>query len=476
MPLTRTKVNVQTTENVQVNSEVEKLKKSPDANFATGGLNDETVHAETISLTSSETAKVQADTAKVQASARTAYINQVSQGVQTWNLQPPGLEEFMDLAVAEFCLAKIWLAIVEHRWYAFFTKVVDGVRTADQQKLQDCVNVATRHSYALLSELYGYGNLDVATHLSVKAPVDTVLLCDNSGSMTLTDRSVQGDTEMSRWEALKLAAKDDSFVGAMFDSDGYQLDLMTGDPKLRSICQRIDVNGVQTWVLMDPKTEGKYAILLEERGIPYGFKGLTSQEQVDLIFGTGIGADYGTPTAEAIWRFYETHVRQQARNGTLNKPVIMTIYTDGKPSGRDVEKEIMKIKAELATTVFGDHAMLFQLVQCGKEKSVNEWFDNLDSSVEKDPLTGKPKLDSRTGEPVYPNKGIGDIVDCVSDYEIELAQILAKNPGCDWFDVPYYRVKCRVGVAIKALDQADETSVSKPVTAMGTVFRKMGFT
>lgn len=270
---------------------------------------------------------------------------------------------------------------------------------------------------------------------------------------------------MSRWESLKLVAKDDSFVGSMFDSDGYQLDLMTGDIKLKNICSRINLNGVSTWVLPDPKTEAKYAVLLEERGIPYGFKGLTSQEQVEIIFGAGIGADYGTPTAESIWRIYETQVREKAKNGTLEKPIIVTCYTDGKPSGRNVKTEIRKIKEELNNTIYGNHAMLFELVQCGKDKSVNDWFDELDTDEDVNPLTGKA---------VDPNPGVGDIIDCVSDYEIELKQVLAKNPGCDWFDVPYYRVKCRVGCAIRALDQADEISVSKPLTAMGTVFAKMG--
>lgn len=475
MPLTRTKANVQTAANVETNKEVESLKKTPDSNFASGGLNDETVHAQTNPLTAQETAKVQAETTKVATDARTQYVKQVKEHVETYNLQPPVKEEFMDPAVADFCIAKMWQAIVTHKWYAFFTRLNDGVRVADQAKLQDCVNIATRHAYNLLVELYGYGNLDVATNLCVKALMDTILLCDNSGSMQLSDKSTQGDAELSRWDALKLVAKDDSFVGSMFDSDGFQLDLMTADMdprtgkdygKLRGICSRVNLKGVQTWVLPDPKTESKFAVLLEERGVPYGFKGLTSQEQVELIFGCHLDPDYATPTAEAIWRIYETQVRDKARAGTLEKPVGVTVYTDGKPSGRNVMAEIRKIKAELSSTIYGDHAMLFQLVQCGKEKSVNEWFDNLD----KDEV-----VDSLTGKPLNPNPGVGDIIDCVSDYEIELAQVLEKNPGCDWFDVPYYRVKCRVGCVIRALDQADEQAVSKPVTAMGTVFAKMGF-
>jgi len=474
MPLHRTKANVQTSRNVETNKDVESLKISSTSNFATGGLNDETVKATTNPLTIEETKQVQINTTNVSNNVKSEYMKQITSHVETYNLQPPEKEEYMDPVVADLCIAKIWQAIVTHKWYPFFTKVESGVRIADKQKLQNYANISTRHAYNLLVELYGYGNLDVATNLAVKSLVDTILLCDNSGSMQLTDRSERGDIELSRWDALKLVAKDDAFVASMFDSDGFQLDFMTGDMdnygrdngKLRSICTKQNVNGVLTWVLPDPKTEGKYAVLLEERGIPYGFKGLTSQEQVELIFGTGLGPDYTTPTAEAIRRIYETQVRDKARKGILEKPVIVTCYTDGKPSGANVKNEIRKIKAQLASTIYGGHAMLFQIVQCGKENAVNEWFDELDKDEEIDKITGKP---------IDPNPGVGDIIDCVSDYEIELKQVLEKNPGCDWFDVPYYRVKCRVGCAIRALDQADEQTVSKPVTGLGTIFSKMGF-
>lgn len=185
MPLTRTKANEQTGANVALNKEVESLKKSSDSNFASGGLNDETVYAQTNPLTSQETLKVQADTNKVAIDAKNQYLKQIHAHVETYNLQPPVKEEFMDQAVADLCIAKMWQAVVTHKWYAFFTKINDGIRIADQAKLQDCVNIATRHAYNLLVELYGYGNLDVATNLCVKALVDTILLCDNSGSMQL---------------------------------------------------------------------------------------------------------------------------------------------------------------------------------------------------------------------------------------------------------------------------------------------------
>jgi hypothetical protein len=261
---------------------------------------------------------------------------------------------------------------------------------------------------------------------------------------------------------LKLVSKDDAFVASIFDSDGFQFELMTGDPKLRSVCVQTTRYGKSCWVLPDPKNETKYALLLEEHGTPYGFKGLTSMEQIEIIFSCNIEADYGTPTAESIWRIYTTQVQQQARNGTLPKPILVKIYTDGRPGGRNVKQEIRKIKAELRNTIYGDHAMLFQIVQTGKEKTVNHWFTELDEDEEKDPYTGKPK---------DPNDGCGDIIDCVSDYEIELAEVLSKNHGATWFDVPYYRVKCRVGVVVKALDKSDETDVS---SVFGSFAGKIG--
>lgn len=65
MPLQRTKANLQTSQNVSTNAEVEALKKTPDVNLANGGLNDETIHATINPLTSSEANKVVNDTQKV---------------------------------------------------------------------------------------------------------------------------------------------------------------------------------------------------------------------------------------------------------------------------------------------------------------------------------------------------------------------------------------------------------------------------
>jgi hypothetical protein len=457
MPLVKkNQVNSVTAQNVQINSDLEYQKKAG-MTFSGNGLNDESIDGATsIPLTETEKKRLTFDTAKLDTKSETNYNQQVHAHVQTYGLMPPVCDEYLEgqQEIAEYCRSKIWTAIVEHKWYGFFTKMVDGHRVADQEKLQNLVNVATRHSYNLLVELYGYGNLDIATNMSVLSLVDSLFIGDNSGSMTATDSSNQGDTIMSRWNYLKLVAQDDGFIASMFDDDGFEVTLMTPDTKLGRLPGLRDQNegGRTVKVLPDPKNPDKFAILNEDMS---GFRGLTSQEQVEIIF-NGVGPDFGTPTAESIERVYNRNVKMQAINGTLAKPLLVRLYTDGNPTGKDVKTTLRQIKSELRKTIYGEHAMLFEIIQTGKVTAVNDWFEDLDNDVEKDAY----------GRPKDPNNGVGDIIDCVSQYEIELAQVLSKNPGATWFDVPFYKMKCRCGVMIKALDQSDETNVSSVFTKM----------
>lgn len=456
MPLVKkNQLNATTAINVQTNADLEDQKKQG-MSFSANGLNDESIDGATsLPMSDTDKAKLTANAAKLDKISENIYTHQQNAHVETYGLVPPACDEYLEgqLEIAEFCRSKIWTAIVEHKWYAFFTKNIDGKRIADQEKLQNLVNVATRHSYNLLVELYGYGNIDIATNMSVLALVDSLFIGDNSGSMTSIDASSVGDTIMSRWNYLKLVAQDDGFIASMFDDDGFEVTLMTPDPKLAKINQLQDrcYNGVNVKVLPDPKNSNKFAILNEDLS---GFRGLTSQEQVEIIFNS-VSPDFCTPTAESIERVYNRNVRMQAKNGVLSKPVLVRIYTDGQPSGKDVKTTIRNIKAELRNTIYGDHAMLFEIIQTGKVTSVNDWFEELDGDEEKDAY-GRSKV---------PNNGIGDIVDCVSNYEIELAQVLSKNPNATWFDVPFYKMKCRCGVMIRSLDQTDEINV-------GSVFSK----
>lgn len=457
MPLVKkNQNNAITAQNVQTNADLES-QKNPGMTFSNNGLNDESIDGATsIPLTNAEKNKIVAATSKLDTQAEAGYSQQVHTHVETYGLVPPTCEEYLDgqQEIAEYCRSKIWNAVVEHKWYAFFTVMEGGRRIANQAKLQNLVNVATRHSYNLLVELYGYGNIDIATNMSVLALVDSLFIGDNSGSMTATDASTQGDTLMSRWNYLKLVAQDDGFIASMFDDDGFEVTLMTPDPKLGRIPELRDqcLDGKMVKVLPDPKNPEKFAVLNEDMS---GFRGLTSQEQVSVIF-DHVGPDFGTPTAESLLRVYNRNVKMQAKNGTLAKPLLVRLYTDGQPTGADVKQTLRQIKAELRNTIYGDHAMLIEIVQTGKVTAVNDWFEELDGDEEKDAY----------GRPKNPNNGVGDIIDCVSNYEIELSQVLSKNPGATWFDVPFYKMKCRCGVMIKALDQTDEVNV-------GTVFTKM---
>lgn len=433
------------------------------ANFARDGLHDETVDgATTIPLTPQEKTELDKTTNKIQTQANKGLLDATKHQVQTYGFQMPTAEIYVDgqKENAELCKAKIACCVTEHAWYAFYTKLVDGmstgeskVRVFDMDKIQSRVDVSTKHSYKFLAEQHGYGTLDVATNLAVLGLADSIMLCDNSYSMREDDPSDHGDTRMSRWNYLKLVGSNDAFVTSMYDDDGFVLEFLTADPKLQNICENRMVNGVNKFVLVDPSNPDRYAILNDDFS---GFTGVTSQQQVERIF-TVSSPDFGTPTGTAIRRIYNRYVKTQAQNGTLVKPVVVKLYTDGKPNdGLNVKTVIRDIKAELSKTIYGSHAMLFQIVQTGKVKEVNDWFEELDKD---------------TDSTITPDPGVGDIIDCVSDYEIELKQVLEKNPSAEWFNPGFYAVKCRVGVMIKALDASDEINVSSTVSS---VFSRLG--
>lgn len=462
MPLVKKNQNKAVTkENNDSHATLEEQKKK-DMTFAGNGLNDESVDGlTTLPLTANDNAELTSLTQKLDRQAAQNQAKHMQKSINTYGLTKPVCEECLEGYdnVAELVCSKIWNAVVEHKWYAFFTKTVDGIRVANQEKLQNVANTATRHSYNFLVEQYGYGSLDVATNLSVLALADTILLGDNSGSMTYTDASKLGDLVISRWEYLKDVSKDDGFISSIFDDDGYEIVLMSPDRGLTKICQQIMHNEKNIWVLKDPKNPDSWATMHDDFS---GFTGVTSMEQCEMIY-NAVGPNFSTPTADAIARIYMRSVKSQATSGTLAKPVIIKLYTDGHPNlGQNVKEMIRKIKLEMRDTIYGDHAVLFQIVQTGKDKSVNDWFEELDTDEVKDSL----------GRPVEPNNGIGDIVDCVSDYEIELEQILKNNPGATWFDVAFYKMKCRVGVMIGALDKTDETTVESVTSIFGGMMAK----
>jgi hypothetical protein len=88
-------------------------------------------------------------------------------------------------------------------------------------------------------------------------------------------------------------------------------------------------------------------------------------------------------------------VLQNARNGSLRKPVLVITITDGQPTGEssaDLAKIIKNASDELARNPrYGKGALAFQFAQVGNDLKAREFLSKLDE------------------EPT-----IGDIIDCTS--------------------------------------------------------------
>jgi hypothetical protein len=84
MPIERKKPNKAAAESVTQNAELETLKVHG-TNFASGGLNDETIDgATTVQLTPEQNAQVVTDTHKVQQTAVKTYTTQMAKHVETY--------------------------------------------------------------------------------------------------------------------------------------------------------------------------------------------------------------------------------------------------------------------------------------------------------------------------------------------------------------------------------------------------------
>ncbi len=97
----------------------------------------------------------------------------------------------------------------------------------------------------------------------------------------------------------------------------------------------------------------------------------------------------------------------QARAGTMAKPVMIIIITDGEPVGepRDKLSQVLRAaKAELERTRYGGHAFSVQVAQVGKDARAQRFLQELDNDV-----------------------SVGDLVDCTSYYEMEEAEWRAKG-------------------------------------------------
>jgi hypothetical protein len=176
-----------------------------------------------------------------------------------------------------------------------------------------------------------------------------------------------------RIKDLKLILAKVAYAAALFDQDGVQVRFMNSD---------LQGNGI--------RTEQQ----VEELVSRVGFKGLTPM---------------GTSLKNKV---LEPLVLGPARSGNLQKPVLIITITDGQPAGEAPDAVFSAIRVasqELGKNPrYGQGAVSFQFAQVGNDLKAREFLGKLDSEA-----------------------GIGDLIDCTSNYEVEQDEMSRANPPVD---------------------------------------------
>lgn len=206
-----------------------------------------------------------------------------------------------------------------------------------------------------------------------------------------------------RIDDLKLILQRVAFAASLFDDDGIQVRFMNSNEQGNHIRSDAEVQGLMQRIQ---------------------FKGLTPM---------------GTQLRQKV---IDPLVVQPARSGALRKPVLVITITDGQPAGEPqgaVFDTIRYASDELARNPrYGKGAISFQFAQVGNDLKAREFLGKLDE------------------EP-----GIGELVDCTSNFEVEQDEMSRANPPVD-LTPELWLIKLLLGSIDSSYDTKDEKSQSRP--------------
>lgn len=141
-------------------------------------------------------------------------------------------------------------------------------------------------------------------------------------------------------------------------------------------------------------------------------------------------------------------VIQPARANQLKKPVLVIVVTDGQPAGEPegaVFEAIKYASNELSRTPYGKGAISFQFAQVGNDLKAREFLGKLDN------------------EP-----GIGELVDCTSNFEVEQDEMSRAVPPLD-LTPDLWLLKLLLGAIDSSYDTKDEGAGSRRPTQAPSV-------
>lgn len=227
---------------------------------------------------------------------------------------------------------------------------------------------------------------ELAYDLSSLALYDIVLYCDDSGSMIFEDAG-------ERVEDLKLIVSKVAEIATLFDDDGIVVRFM---------------NSSQTG------------------------DGITSVAQAEQLVQS---VRYGgvTPIGTNLQnKVLGPLVLNEIRRGSLEKPVLVIIITDGEPSEpKDtLSNVIYRALQECKRSRYGERAIGYQIAQVGKDSRAQAFLGTIDN---------------------HPH--IGHVVDATSYFELEHEEMMRK--GIE-LTPEMWLVKMMLGGIDSSYDEADE--------------------
>lgn len=338
----------------------------------------------------------------------------------------------LDNQIAQAVAIKIWDAVVYNKLYYFFTLDVNNTSPfkTPQERLQDVVDKATMHDYQMLMELLKIPNIDQATDLCVLALFDVIVLVDDSSSMKTTgnmnfngtmERTVDYEADdlndVSRWDLVSSLVNLMSFVLTLFDDDGISVRFLNKDK--RYLPEDVKVDGIK------------------------------SSDSVKKLF-TYVKPAGGTAIGQALTNIYYEFLRDQLKNQTLSKPVLILTFTDGESSD-NIITAVKNIRNITRQTKYNSRSVLFSFSQVGRDPASRKMLGILD--------TDDDTVNKTTGKKC--EDGAGDITDCTSAYPDEEKEynerqkLIPLEERCP-YSIGFHNVKTLVGPIIEKYDISDE--------------------
>ncbi|PGH21658.1 hypothetical protein AJ80_03091 [Polytolypa hystricis UAMH7299] len=209
--------------------------------------------------------------------------------------------------------------------------------------------------------------------------------------------SMQFEENGERVQDLKLILSRVAYATSLFDTDGIQVRFMNNDQVGDNIRSEAQVDGLIKSIQ---------------------FKGLTP-----------LGTSLKNKVLEPL-------VLAPARAGQLRKPVLVITITDGQPAGENpgtIDDVIRSATSELQRNPrYGKGALSFQFAQVGNDLKAREFLSKLDEAP-----------------------GIGELIDCTSNFEVEQDEMSRANPPVD-LTPELWLTKMMLGAIDSSYDTKDE--------------------